>query len=119
MVTLDGFADELAELEARCAHAAEILDDPARDLPPGLRNDLSQCHGSANKLLATKVDAVVTGDLTSGRDDARAKRKKLVHATEAFIEEVERQIKKLDARKAARAQAPAEHARPDDVKLEQ
>ena len=71
--TLDQFADELTALQEICRRATEAIE--AGTIGAGLRNELSQCHGDANKLLATRIDAVVTGDLTSGRDDARKKRK--------------------------------------------
>ena len=69
-------------------------------LPVGLRSSLASLHGNANKLLATRLDAIVTGDLTSGKEEARAKRKELVAAAEALIERTEQQIRLIDERKA-------------------
>jgi len=56
---------------------------PGTGLDPKLRNDLAQLHGNLNKLLATKLDAILTGDLNSGKDDARAKRKELIRKVRA------------------------------------
>lgn len=49
------------------------------------------------------------GELVSGRDDARAKRKALIKTVERLIDSVEKLVKKFDAlKKAAAASAPAE-----------
>ena len=68
-----------------------------------LRGELAQLHGSANKLLATRIDAILTSELISGRDDARAKRKALIKQVEKLIEKCESQIKRYDK---LRAQQP-------------
>ena len=52
------------------------------------------CHrpspaGNANRLLATRLDAILTSELTSGRDAARAKRKVLIGQSEALIDRCE------------------------------
>ena len=60
-------------------------------------------HGSANKLLAARLDAIVLGDLTTGKEEARAKRKALVAAAESLIERTEQQIQKIDVRKSSSA----------------
>ena len=57
------------------------------------------------KLLATKLDAILTSDLTTGRDAARAKRKELIGTTEALIDRVEGLVKRVDAAKAAASPA--------------
>ena len=48
-----------------CAHseAQTTLDryKQGDELDPQLRNDLAQLHGNANKLLATRIDAILTG----------------------------------------------------------
>lgn len=33
---------------------------PGDQLDPQMRNDLAQLHGNANKLLATRIDAILT-----------------------------------------------------------
>ena len=101
--TLEGLEIELHEMEATSAAAAEALAGPPEMLPVGLRTALASLHGSANKLLATRLDAIVTGDLTTGREAARAKRKVLVAAAEALIERTEEQIRQIDRRKAGGA----------------
>lgn len=62
----------------------------------GLRNELAQLHGNANKLLATRIDAILTSELISGRDDARAIRKQLIKDVEKLIDKVEDQVKRVD-----------------------
>ena len=68
--------------------------------PLGLRNTMSQLHGNANKLLATRIDAILTSELVSGRDDARAKRKALIKVVEELIEKVEGLVKQFDKARA-------------------
>ena len=55
-------------------------------------------HGSLNNAYTARLDAIVTGDLTTGREEARAMRKRLLAQTEALIAAVEGQIKRIDAR---------------------
>ena len=43
----------------------------------------AQLHGNANRIMANKLDAILTGDLNSGRDCARAKRKALLKTVRA------------------------------------
>ena len=69
---------------------------PGDQLAPALRNELAQLHGNANKILATRIDAILTGELVSGKDDARAKRKALIKVVEGLIETVEAQVKRYD-----------------------
>ena len=45
--------------------------------PSPLRNRLAQLSGSASKLLETKIDAISTVDLESGRQEAKAEKKAL------------------------------------------
>ena len=47
--------------EASARADATLSHPPADGLPPGLRNELAQLHGDANKLLATRLDAILTG----------------------------------------------------------
>ena len=80
----------------------QTLQSTAGDqLDPKMRNELAQLHGNANKLLATRIDAILTGDLVSGKDDARAKRKALIQKVEKLIETVEGQVKRFDQMRAS------------------
>ena len=63
-------------------------------LPPALRGQLAQLHGNLNKILATRIDALSTVDITSGKDAARARRKALVLRSEELIETVEIQVRR-------------------------
>lgn len=91
---------QLKEMKIKCDDAETFLGGDTSDPPQGMRNGLAQLHGDLNKLLATKLDAILTGDLNTGRDAARAKRKELIKTTESMIERVEDQVKRLDKRKA-------------------
>ena len=100
--TLEQIELEVLDMQRTCDAAEETLEKTAADqLEPQLRNDLAQLHGNANKLLATRIDAILTSELISGRDDARAKRKALIKQVEKLIEAVEGQIKRIDKMKVA------------------
>jgi len=71
------------------------------EIPTRMRNELAQLHGNLNKLLATRLDAILTGELNTGKDAARAKRKELIKTTETLIERVEGQVKRYDQHKSA------------------
>ena len=72
------------------------MQTPPGQFDAGLRNELAQLHGNANKLLATRIDAILTSELISGRDDARAIRKQLIKDVEKLIDKVEDQVKRVD-----------------------
>lgn len=90
-------------MQQKCFAAESTLSGAtlASELDPKLRNELAQLHGNANKLLATRIDAILTGDLVSGKDDARAKRKALIQKVEKLIETVEGQVKRFDQMRAS------------------
>lgn len=96
---LDRIAEQLHGMQIKSDDAELLLCDDRAELPLTLRNELCQLHGNANKLIATRLDAILTGDLHSGRDDARAMRKQLIFQAEALIERVEKQVKQLDQRR--------------------
>ena len=132
---LDQIKFDLLDLQQRLSRAeAEIEAPPPTDgLPAALRGELAKLHGDANKLLATRIDAILTGahvsleppvaaahlrragrsrvshacvpctgDLTSGKDDARAMRKEMIRTVEGLIETVEDLVKRFDALAAER-----------------
>jgi len=102
--TLEGLEKQIMQMRIQCDDAQKHLDSPPENgIPPGLRNDLAQLHGNANQLLATRLDAILTGELNSGKMIARQKRKELIGQAEKIIENVERQIQRIDATKAERA----------------
>jgi len=95
--TLQQIELELNSMKLQADDAEGVLKDPPSDgLPPQLRNTLAQLHGDANKLLATRIDAILTSDLSIGKDDARAKRKQLIGVTEGLIDRLEGQVKLFD-----------------------
>ena len=101
--TLDSIEREVVGMQQKCFAAESTLSGAtlASELDPKLRNELAQLHGNANKLLATRIDAILTGDLVSGKDDARAKRKALIQKVEKLIETVEGQVKRFDQMRAS------------------
>lgn len=100
--TLASIELQLAQMTFKVDEAVKTLDEPAADgIDPQLRGDLAQLHGDANKLLATRIDAILTGELHSGKEDARAKRKHLTQTTEALIVKIEDSVKRYDAFKKA------------------
>ena len=104
---------ELMQMREGSATADSMLSG-ALALPLTLRSDLAQLHGHGNQFLA-KLDCLVLGDLAEGRDEARAKRKAMVAACEVLIEQTEKQIKEIDARKAAAG--PPATAPPNELDL--
>ena len=99
--TLEQLELEVLEMQTLQAEAENTLSStPGDQLDPALRNSLAQLHGNANKLLATRIDAILTSELVSGRDDARAKRKALIKVVEELIEKVEGLVKQFDKARA-------------------
>ena len=96
--TLDKIeADAMGMVLRADVYAMELEHAPSgATLDPSMRNQLAQLHGNANKLLTTRLDAILTGDLVSGRDDARARRKALIKQVEALIERLEGLVKRVD-----------------------
>lgn len=145
--TLEGLEEQLDSMKLHCDEAEHDLNNPGEDgFRAGLRGDLATMHGSrasqlpasqrlpisklfpalpppslagnANRLLATRLDAILTSELTSGRDAARTKRKVLIGQSEALIDRCEVLVKRYDTEKdatgvaAARPEpdaAPSEH----------
>ena len=115
MEILEECGDELAQIIAEANEAEELLrkalakaeasssnfESCQSSLPWGVRNWLAQLHGNANKLLATRLDAIITSDLTTGRDEVRAVRKRLIKHTEEIIERLENLVKAHDRIKSA------------------
>ena len=97
MLELQQLAAEMQQMQEASAVAEQSL--ASGEAPPaGLRNQLAQLHGSLNNRYTARLDAIVTGDLTAGREEARAMRKQLLAQTEALIVMVEGQIRRIDAR---------------------
>ena len=103
MMQAESEIDQL--VRKRDAAAARLAAaSPGQDSPAGLRNQLAQLWSQLNRVLETKLDALVTTELLSGREQARATRKRLIGRTQGLIEEVEAQVKQCDeiAREAPR-----------------
>lgn len=78
--------------------SAAALDGGAAEveLDRTMRNQLNQLHGDANRLLATRIDAILVGELTSAKDEARTKRKGLTQLSEKLIERLEALVRRFD-----------------------
>ena len=61
-----------------------------RDVLVRVKNALALLHGKAETLLYKHVDTVITGELGSGKSDARALRKSLVRRANNIIESVDK-----------------------------
>jgi len=68
--------------------------------PSPLRNRLAQLSGSASKLLETKIDAISTVDLESGRQEAKAEKKALTIRADELLTRLHALIEQLDQLKA-------------------
>ena len=68
------------------------------------RGAMAQLHGHLGKLLTTKIDAVTTSDLNSGKDQAKHRRKDLAQRALRLYDELEALIKDIDKRIAVTKQ---------------
>ncbi len=64
-----------------------------------IQDALSQCYGNLEKLQFTEIDAVVTGDLTTGKDTARTLRKQLSKRTGTLLNIVEGLVTEIKNRR--------------------
>ena len=70
---LDQLKLDVFDLQQRAVRADAIMSKPpAEGLPAKVRGDLAQLHGDANKILATRIDAILTGAQRRGPRIARA-----------------------------------------------
>jgi hypothetical protein len=68
---LDEMGRELAALCRVSDEAGMVLEiaESAADVSPALRGKLAQLHGNAGQFVTRRLDTIVTGDMTSGRDE--------------------------------------------------
>ncbi|GMH67675.1 hypothetical protein TrRE_jg2952 [Triparma retinervis] len=69
---------QLSEIGNTETISTEVLDDLVAS-----RNDLRQYVGNLEKFQFVKVDAIITAELNSGKEEARNRRKKLTTRCEA------------------------------------
>lgn len=103
LTNLERDMEEMRTTSQAAAQQIEAASSGGALIPVSLRGDLCTLHGSANKMLATRIDAIMTSDLISGKEEARAKRKALVTQAEHLIETVEAQILAVDQLKGCNA----------------
>ena len=84
---IDGFTKSVQDGTASGAQLSTIQDA------------LSQCYGNLEKLQFTEIDAVVTGDLTTGKDTARTLRKQLSKRTGTLLNIVEGLVTEIKNRR--------------------
>ena len=82
MNVVEGTIDELI--------AQANAEGAGKDVLVRVKNSLALLHGKAETLLYKHVDTVITGELKSGKADARALRKSLVRRANNIIESVDK-----------------------------
>ena len=73
--SLMGIEQQLDRAEVTLSRDIEVLRRLTFGQLVDFKAEIAQLHGSLEKLQFTRIDAVMTGGLTSGRDTARARRK--------------------------------------------
>jgi len=99
MDALQTIDDELQKMQHSSDAAEATLEASASDasiLDLGLRSQLAALHGNINSLVATRIDALLVGDLITGKETARCRRKSLIKRAENLIERVEGQVSRFD-----------------------
>ena len=86
--------EELGYLEARVSASPSQL---TRDLCIATKNQLAQLSGTLDELQYGKVDAVVTAELHSGKENAKESRKSCNRKCEQLRERILKLHAKLDA----------------------
>lgn len=62
--TLHQIEELIRDLKLEAEAAEAIINNPPEDGPPSeLRNKLAQLHGDAYKIMSTRIDAILTGEL--------------------------------------------------------
>ena len=79
----------LQTLRARAQAINAELVAAAGSAPPGVQSKIASLHGEARTLLETRVDAVLTGSLNSGREKARFQKKELAKQAGELIDQLE------------------------------
>ena len=93
---------QVTAFRARCAAG-----DAGPDELVAIKNQLAALNGQLDKLQFQGIDSVVTGPLTSGKEQARAQRKGLNKAAAALSRDIKELHKQLAAALAAGAKAAA------------
>lgn len=106
---LDRLVERFKSIEERCRAPLDWVWEsvvPSGDTAEETRNkaigELSQCYGDLERLQYKAVDAVVTGDLSSGRSEARSRRKSLTQKITRLMNITEETVNRL-RKKAASA----------------
>jgi len=106
---LDRLVERFKSIEQRCKAPLDWVWEnvvPSGDTAEETRNkaigELSQCYGDLERLQYKAVDAIVTGDLSSGRSEARSRRKSLTQKITRLMNITEETVNRL-RKKAASA----------------
>lgn len=99
---LDRLMERFQDIEKRCKQPLDWVWEslvPSGDSAKETRNkaigELSQCYGDLERLQCKAVDAIMTGDLSSGRSEARKKRKRLTQQITRLMDITEETVKRL------------------------
>ena len=66
-----------------------------------VQDALAQCYGDLEKLQYTEIDSVITGDLSTGKADAKTLRKSLSKRTGNMLTIVAQLVEKIKSRRRA------------------
>ena len=94
---LDSIRSALHRLQARTRTVEEELGAAAStgETFTGIGSKIAALHGEARQLLESRVDAVLTGSLTAGREKARYHKKELAKQLGALIDQLEQLHRQL------------------------
>ena len=87
-------ASKLAKIELAFEQVMKDVKDYSIEVGAA-RDTLAQLYGDVGKVLCNELDAVETGELNSGKDDARAERKSLVNRAQQLSDNIEEARNKL------------------------
>ncbi|GMI23145.1 hypothetical protein TrCOL_g6779 [Triparma columacea] len=88
---VEKLAMQLSDIGNSNTISKEVMDDLIAS-----RNDLRQYVGNLEKFQFVKVDAIITADLQSGKEEARTRRKNLTARCEAVRTKQVEIIKRID-----------------------
>lgn len=108
--------EELQIIEARVTELAAAIDRGRADEPLGqIKTELASLEARANRIETHGVDGVYTGDLHTGKVEAKELKKTMLARLEKVLDEIERafkKIKQIDVMASMPARSPKEIEEP-------
>lgn len=96
---------EVGRIEARVRGLAEEVEVPGCALGP-IRTELAALEAAAHRLEAQGIDSIYTGELHTGKDEAKAQKKALLARLEALFDTVDRVFQRAKASESQAAAPP-------------